>query len=355
MPSTLPSNLEKLFVDYGLHLFKGVAFFNYALFEKEIWTYFDQWYSDPDRINDLFNRFAGFWVSLYRLHQFSRANQFWDLPIDTAHRWEAQSSSKLVHKGTPYYFKGMSLIKVGNIDRGFLFFHQAVEEDQRSYGTTRQTPAWLFVTLDMSSRNQAALDLVQGASDWLGLHLTAYHSGRGGVLSLANLRSKVLGQVRLDETSFSFTHTVFRAKDLLSLPSPFRSSQFASQIELDILFNLARIAEVWLKDRQRGCGNTFAPQLKAFFQNRGWSLSQPEITALNATSFDNALTDLLDGARGSSVRIYSPVESDLLILYMLRNEAGHAPTASVVIQSRFSELVERSFFALFTIAEKSFP
>lgn len=356
MTNPLPGNLQTFIDDYMSQLLTGQPPINYVLWEKAVWSYFDQYFNSHSDIDDLFNRFADKWSLLYKGQEFSKATLFWQLPIKFAHEWEAQSNGKTVHKGTPYYFNGMSLIKNGNIDLGFLFFHQAVEEDIRDWGTTRQTPAWLFVVLDAGNTNQAAFQVVKEASDWLGVYLNAYQTNRGGTLTLAKLRN-VLGQKNFDETSFSFTYTVFGMKDLLALPSQFRSSQFASQMELDRLFALARIAEVWLKDRQRNnCpGTTLAPQLKYFIDTQISALIQDEITELNKASFDSALTYLLNGDQGSLWRAYTPIEADLLILYVLRNEAGHAPTASGVVQSRFPDLVQRALFGLFTIADRLFP
>lgn len=137
--TSLPAQLEEYFKDYELQLFKGGLPVNYGLWMGEVWRYFDQWYTDADMIDDIFNGFGATWGLLYQIGQFAAADTFWEMPIGFAHQWEADRR-KTLHKGTPYYFRGMAAVMNGNIDRGFLFFHQALEEERKIRGRGDRKP-----------------------------------------------------------------------------------------------------------------------------------------------------------------------------------------------------------------------
>ncbi|MFC1964227.1 hypothetical protein ACFLV1_02475 [Chloroflexota bacterium] len=131
---------------------------------------------------------------------------------------------------------------------------------------------------------------------------------------------------------------------------------FTSQLSLDILFSLCRIAEVWLKTKHSPTNKdklTLNPLLLWFFKHPRINIpvTKGELKDVRNAEFNKSLLSLLDSRKGSLPRRFQPVESDLLLIYVLRNEAGHASTSSPVISERFNELVERVFFGLFKIVE----
>ena len=354
--SSLPPDLETQIQAYQDRLFGNIKPWDYTQLEVEILKYFDQNWNDTSKVDALFNRFAGIWAIFYQLREFIQADFFWDLPLEYADKWE-KTRNKRLHKGTPYYFRAMAAVIRGNIDRGFLFFHQALIEDETTFGSVLSTPAWKFVTLDYLSVDQAAFQIVKSRADWLDQRLCAYHQSRRGSLPLADLRSRVLNQPRLRDATFSFVHSVFRCEDILSLPEHFRLSSFASQLELDMLFSLCRIAEVWLKDRQPPQNKDerqLGGQLVRFFNSQQWLLDGNDLRTINSLDFEENLTALLGGTQGRLSRPFQLVEADLVLVYVLRNQVGHATTSSPVVYSRFAELLDHIFFGLFTIAEKLF-
>lgn len=363
MTNSIPFELENLIRDYERYLDNtaGQAW-DYASLEAEVFKYFDQWGENhPQEIDNLFTRFARIWALYYQSRKFQDADEFWKRPLDYATKWEETRKGHL-HKGTPYYFRAMAAVASGNIDRGFLFFHQALDEDEKIQGRPAVNTAWRFVTFDYSNKHQAALGLLKPRADWLGNIISTYQTSGRGSLSLATLKNRVLDNPQLTETTFSFTHAVFRSENFMSLPEGFRSSTFASQLALDILFSLCRIAEVWLKDRQppnNRYERQLGGQLIRFFRDNHF-VSQPpyltdtDLSQIGNADFDQCLDALLDGKQGPLPRPFRPLESDLIIIYILRNQAGHATASSDVVSTRFEDLLERVFFGLFQIVEALF-
>jgi len=358
----IPPELEKQIQDYENFLFHPGQTWNISNLEKEVFKYLDRYghgqYGDSGTLTDkLSSRFANIWQVYYRSNKFLEADKFWDLPLDIYAKWE-EDNNKIVARGSPHYFRGMAAVTYGNVDRGFLFFHQALEDDFREgfrpYKKNNRSPAWDFVTFNYSSRRQAALPLIKPRADWLSHRISNYQDSNRGSLSLAKLRRKVLVNTRLRETTFSFTYEVFRSKNLLSYPQAFRTGRFASQLSLDILFSLCRIGEVWLKNKQTPA-NSFERQLGGqlvrFFTEHDIPVNNNEIREVGKADFEKSLGSLLDNRKGPLPRRFQLVESDLLLIYILRNEAAHAATSSRIISERFNELVERVFFGLFKIVE----
>lgn len=136
-----------------------------------------------------------------------------------------------------------------------------------------------------------------------------------------------------------------------------RSSPFASQLELDTLFSLCRIAEVWLKDRQPPTNKLerqLGGQLLRLFTSQHWPITSSDLGAVGTADFEQSLATLLDGKKGPLPRIFQSVEGDLILIYILRNQAGHASVSSPIVWQRFSELLERTLFGLFSIGERLF-
>lgn len=369
----IPPELEKQIQDYGNFLFNPGQTWNSNNLEKEVFKYLDKYghgqYGDSGTLTDkLSSRFAQIWAVYYRLGRFLEADKFWDLPLNLYTKW-GKTNNKIVARGTPYYFRGMSAVAYGNIDRGFLFLHQAVEDDFnegfRPYkkGKGNHSPAWLFVTFDYSDPRQAGGPLLKRRADWLNKKISEYqNSGRGAlsleslsvVLSLKSFGEKVLDEKQLVETTFSFTYNIFRIENLLSYLQEYRTGRFASQLSLDILFSLCRIGEVWLTKKQGKDKGLLACQLDIFFKNCHANTRVDDISKFKSLcndDFEECVKRILNNKQVLSPKNIEPWESDLILIYVLRNEASHAPTSSPVISERFNELVERVFFGLFKIVE----
>lgn len=359
MTYSIPPELHKEIQEFEkkLALFESAQTAAHNSLEFEVMKYFDQWGYNPSATDLLFTQFIGISNHYYAEHNYEKADEVWEVPLEYAAKWE-KGNNKLLHKGTPYYCRGMTAIAAGNIDRGFLFFHQALDEDNRIPGQRGWGPAWSFVYFDYKNPRQAALRLIKPRAEWLDSIISKYRSSGRGSLTKVKLRNHVLKKKRLKETSFSFIHTVFRSHNLLSMPARFRSSPFASQLALDILFSLCRIAEIWLKNKQKPKNKNEEHQLRQlggqllwFFKSQSSQVSDIDLTNINKVDLDLSLKALLDDKRGVLPRRFQPWEADLMIIYLLRNHAGHETTSSSVVCQRFDELLERLFFGLFCIVE----
>lgn len=58
--------------------------------------------------------------------QYAAAEHIWERVLQPALEWEHEHNPLKLHKGTPYYFWGMTVLLRGDIDWGYLLMHQAL-------------------------------------------------------------------------------------------------------------------------------------------------------------------------------------------------------------------------------------
>jgi hypothetical protein len=112
-------------------------------------AWFDGVAGDHDAEDAYFVNFAGMWLQLWGAGLRSFAAEVWPYSLKAVFSWEAAHPGRRIHKGSPYYYWGGSLIAQGDLDIGFMLIHQALREDTLSAGHLRRDmPAWKFCTLD---------------------------------------------------------------------------------------------------------------------------------------------------------------------------------------------------------------
>lgn len=88
-----------------------------------------------------------------------RFTHLWEWALAVARDWEA-TTGRRIHKGTGYYFACVRDIELGDLDRGFLYLHQAAEEDAITTGSVLPppSPATWFITLDGRRLDLSSVD-----------------------------------------------------------------------------------------------------------------------------------------------------------------------------------------------------
>ncbi len=84
----------------------------------------------------------------------------WELAMRIAHDWETSRGTH-VHKGSSYYSAGIRDIAVGDLERGFLYMHQAAFEDTYpDRDRLPESPAGRFLSLDARRADQTYYETV---------------------------------------------------------------------------------------------------------------------------------------------------------------------------------------------------
>lgn len=131
-----------------LIFFKNGSFVIDNSFRQSAFDFFTK-YKDDFVIHDsFFENFGYFWLEPNGvLRPFQLIDLVFDKILLLVYEWENQNKPLKIHKGTPYYFYGMTSMLKGDLDKGLLLMHQACKEDDKLNRT--DAPAQCFVSLNV--------------------------------------------------------------------------------------------------------------------------------------------------------------------------------------------------------------
>lgn len=324
-------------------------------------AFFDKFASSNGVHDQFFNNLTPLWIGMLRNGSYELAQHYWSSFVLAAIEWEQKTKSN-IHKGSPFYFWSVSAILQGQLDRGFLLMHKALDEDRRTSGQPNPNwPAFKFVTLDSESQQQFFKSYVDVLSTKLESLLDAYRQRQQDSFSQAEFRHGLLAKANELEHSFLFTYSLAKLNSLNEFPELTESS-FAGRLETDILFNLVLAVDSVLKHRYpAGVGKFvgFKELLnKALAQVIGLDVQGEELEHAKdqaSSDLDVVLNELLDGSfKYQDGKTRSPMGNDLSICFLLRNHSAHNINSSVAIPKRFSEFVQSAMNVLF-LSVRSLP
>lgn len=320
----------------------------------------------PSKIDKYFNNFHDIWRFLLDMGQFKIAERLWHDVLEFVLEWE--NSKPKIHKGTPYYWFAGTEILNGELEKGFIHMHQALEEDIKRHNTANpQTPAFFFVTLDYEQTKQYFQQIVRNASDFLDLKIDGYFiymwNRRPSNLNLTSFKSKFLEQTgTLLESIFYFVYSLFKMKQLLNIKQELRQNPFSSLVEMDLIFGLCLVVEEIIKQKDT---TSYLSNNPVYFSNRiaflsektdlsihdinnrapnrGWKPKRPITQDCSGSRLAGTLSALL----GSTYPHTSGIEDDLVLSYALRNFAAHSIASLQLVYEEFETIVQRVLNALF--------
>lgn len=338
--------------------------FDLTKFRNETLFFFDQSEGNYHDQDGFFNNFSIIWQVFLNQGRFKNAEHLWDLALNIAYEWKIKNQNKRIHKGTPYYFWGVTCILNGDLEKGFLLMHQALEEDKKSRQTkTPDTPAYSFVTLDYEKQDQFFRQKVEEIAKFVDEKLNIYRSLRGGTLTLPFLKSKFLEESALPEVVFYFIFELFRLKKLLvEIDRRLTQNVFSSLLQANTILDFCIIVENIIKNQNKYQNKnlkqqTIKPLLEFLSSNSSLNLHKNDnLKNLNidfGNDFSKTVQELIMSQHkfqdGSTLQ---PIEEDLAISYGFRNFGAHKVEDQPVVYQNFDEISMRILNALFFSVEK---
>jgi len=336
---------------------------NIAALEPVARDFFDKHAGDisPGAPHDhFFSLFGRIWIDVMSKGLYDCAEWIWQESIEIAKRWEKDNKPQLIHKGTPLYFWGGTAIHRGDLRRGFLLLHAALDEDRRKHHKKDEdpyTPALKFVTLDTRSEEQFLYDLVKPAAKEVAGLLESYRKSSGSILQFEDLQRRYMQSFEVRDIVFILALAVFEKMSLQRVFEQIDSGRgFGSQLCASCLFDLCLVVEesIRLKNTDTGKG-TFVHQATYLAKKCGWSLSGDPLNGINSRredDLDKCILDLLNGTmRVASRSSVSSLERDLWITYVLRNSTAHTLASKKIISDHFEELYRSIMNTLFKVID----
>ncbi len=317
-------------------------------------------YPDPKSgaHDNYFNNFTVIWRSYLQTHNYDGAEDVWNKALSTALVWEAKNPGKRIHKGTPYYFWGMTALERGDLDKGYALMHQAVAEDTLTHGAQfPASPAFAFASLNYAQPAQAFRDWLHRQMRYIEARQNVYSATYGRPLILDDFKSKFLLKPPTVDIGFLFAYSVARLMHLSGLPGHALASSFAAQLEANLLFDLTLVIDGTIK-AQNPAQWKFAHHASFLLQAVGQPLTDPELGEVNQAfkaDFEATLKSILDGTFVlSGTKRLSQAQRDLSLAYGMRNRGAHDVASAPTVWTQFADIEQALFSVLYLAVDYLF-
>lgn len=349
------SSIENIFSRINHHYYTGDQTLLFDLFQENIDTAAVESFSNDYLQHDLFfNQFTPIWINLIQTNRFKEAENIWHYAISIALRWEKHNPQ--IHKGTPYYFLGVTQILATNLEDGFLSMHRALEEDIRTHSSNDpSTPAYFFTTLDYTKVTQFFRTKVLDITRFLDIKIEDYNKTRGGNLELIQVKSRFLENHSYREEVFIFVYFIFRLKKILiEISEEMRKNEFSSLMLSKMLFDLCLIIEKVIEYKHPEKGNRplyFSDEITFLRDNGIITITQNQVQNINRdfkNNFEQTLQRIINNTYGRRIQ---KIEEDIMIAYRIRNFAAHNMEKFPIFYESISEISQRLLNALFFVIE----
>lgn len=311
-------------------------------------------------------------ICQWLLHQrrILDAEYAWEAALKPALTWEKQNPNCRIHKGTAFLFRGGTAINSGNLDKGYLLIHQALEEDKKTHPNARplpNTPSLVFVTLDYKDPRQPFKVWIEGQVTFIDKLLLEYRNSYGKHLTSDDFRSRFLKGLSEISLIVLFVYTLARFYNLAETPPYAQKSDFAGQLGINLLFDVSLVIDSTIKARNPNYQNDpeynkyYSRQILHLSDRAGLMFRQSHLdtigTELKTRPFETILKELLDRNFnfGSGSSGFGHAEVDLAISYLLRNYGAHNVSSVQTVWQRFTELRQSLFNVLFLCVETLYP
>lgn len=348
----LVPDLDKSFL--RLHeAYFGQGSVNWDEFEDAAQAFFDK-HQDPTHSShdDYFNNFTVVWRRFMAARNYDEAERIWEMALSPALLWEGKNKGKRIHKGTPYYFWGLTALQRGDLDKAYALMHLAANEDVLTSGQRYpDTPAYTFASLNYEKALQAfGGEWLVNQMRFLDSRQNVYSAAYDRPFKLDDFKTKFLHTPPAVDIGFLFTYTVARLMQLLDVPEPALLTSFASQLQANLLFDLTLVIDGAIKAKNTGKWK-FIHHAECLLGVVGQPLTGAELGEINqafGVDFDKTLSDILDGQfKLSNKTGLSTAQRDVALSYGMRNRGAHDVSAAPTVWNRFGEIEQALFNVLY--------
>lgn len=355
--NSLHPDLDKRFIE--LHAaYLGATPFNWADLQRDAKAFLA---ASPDRDgshNHYFDNFTPIWNGLLAAGRFDDAEALWQAALDPVLQFEHDNPPRQAHKGTAYYFWGMTAIHRGDLDRGYALTHQAVEEDVLTTKTPYpSTPAYALATLNFAIHNQAFRSWVLAQADFLNVRQNAYSAAYGRRFTLEEFRARFLNSPPSTDIAFLFAYTIARLMRISNLPEYSTQSRFMGQLLINLFFDITLCVETAAAAKNPVIG-TFINHAEFISLRVGHPISNADLRALNQTfqnDFNQALILALDRQLLlQSGALADDAQSDIALAYGIRNRGAHDVSSTPVLWQRHSEIEQALLNVMFMTVDYTY-
>jgi len=309
----------------------------------------------PAAHDQYFNNFTIIWSEFLGARRYTEAEYIWEMALEPALQWEQAHAGHRLHKGTPYYFWGMTALLRGDLDTGYLLMHQGVEEDRLTHGQNApDTPGYALVSLNGDKPDQAFRPWVLAQAAFLDERIAGYNHTHGRGLTIQSFKQRFLNTPPSTDAVFLLSYTIARLRNLARLPVHATASQFAGQLEMNLLFDLTLVVDAAIKAKHPN--SRFIEHAETLLRIAAQPLTNAELREING-AFNNDFDATMQGMLGSTYRLSSGnvlngFQCDVAIAYGVRNYGAHDVASPPAMGDRFPDIQQAIFRVLCATVER---
>lgn len=305
----------------------------------------------------LFETLAGYWRQELLEHGLLKTGvSFWQEVISLALDWENKNKPITIHKGTPFFFLAHTCLENGDKDNGFTYLYNALEDDKKLHQLNYPQEAPAYLTAIMSDKPHNYMYSHVRDQRLLLSNFLIKHKSEFSELKLIDFDKKFLHNIDLQDVVCFFVynfHTIFdqnKNTNYIIL-----QNDFSRLKALDLFFNLGLIINQVLSHAASKAGVTTSGMKEAVAwwanslgvdQNQFNTLIGPNNLNLKSQTPDQVLPKILSNINNPSGGIPKQIYA-MLVAYKIRNHAGHNINQQQILTSRYDEILNRLFNALF--------
>lgn len=351
----ISQEIDQAFIDFHA-AFLGDHPLNWDAFSEKVVKFFDPNEDNRKSAEAYFQNFTIIASTYTQQGLWDKAEVIWQLALQPILEWEKINQNNRIHKGSPFYFWGMVAIQRGDIDKGYVLMHQALEEDKlTSKKELPDTPALAFATLNYKKAEQAFRDWVLTQASYLEERLMQFQQKHGIALTLDDFTSKYLEKPPSSEVIYLLAYNLARLLRYASISDLILASPFAGILFQNVLFDMVQVIDSTISPKNSGKWKMF-DHVVFLSEKLGVPINEANLIEANRnfqSSFEESISLILAGNfKFKDGSVASPIQSDLLIAYALRNRGAHDISSAKILWARYRDLLQAVFNALFLVVSK---
>lgn len=306
----------------------------------------------------LYETLTPLWRELMAQGKHIMAVQYWNAFISITHKWEKQYG-KHIHKGTPYAFIAYTYLLIGDIDTGFSYIYNAIEEDIKlntvcpRLNYPRNAPVYLTASLSPNSGN-VMYPLVEEIRSELETYLSGYRIYFGRALTLSEFDEKFLQNIELDTIKYYFVFTfwtIFEYRRKVSISM--MQNDFSRLKNANWMFALCLVIDKLLNSKYST--EYISNGIKEYTKDKRF-MAETDLNSLRShVNFKEEPDIVIPKLLPMNLHHNgSPVRKEIQCLFIawnIRNYAGHNIQTQNVIASNFDDLLKILLYDIFLIIE----
>jgi len=288
--------------------------------------------------------------SLLSQYRHIDAILFWRKIEKITLEWE--NGKNTLHKGALYGFLGKTYLTIGDLEKGFTYFSNALDADYALEGICEGYPekAPSYLTLSLSDDpNNFMLNFTKKIRQWLLRYLQPH-------FDLQSLDKLFLQDKELKDIKLFFVWSVWSIFENMKLLSYLKKNSFNNLRNIECLFNLCLVIESllvhFIADNKRDPGtkhnyNTLGILLRVFVdRNEKLGTDYGELKK----SKDGELPDVIDDVLTDATRLLEA--RYLFVAYLIRNYGGHNLVPLEVFDTKFDVMLGILLFDILFILDQ---